>query len=115
MRTETQREKITPSSVIRALLSGNLLILLGVDRLLPYILVLFALGWINIFMNYRIEQVMAEAERNKATLENYRIYHAQKTYQFVKMGRISTVEDMLEQKGSKLSAPIKPAETITID
>ena len=32
-----------------------------------------------------------------------------------KMGRISTVEDMLEQKGSELSAPAKPAETIIID
>lgn len=115
MGTETQKEKITPSSVFRALLSGNLLILLGVDRLLPYILVLFALGWINIFMNYRIEQAMAEVEKNKVTLENYRIYHAQKTYQFVKMGRISTVEDMLEQGGSQLSAPVKPAETIIAD
>ena len=115
METDTQKEKITVEKIYKALLSGNLLILLGVDRLLPYILVLFALGWVNIFMNYRIEQVMAEAERNKATLENYRIYHAQKTYQFVKMGRISTVEDMLEQGGSQLSAPVKPAETIIAD
>lgn len=110
-----QKEKITIEELYKSLLSGNLLILLGVDRLLPYILVLFVLGWINIFMNYRIEQVMAEVEKNKVTLENYRIYHAQKTYQFVKMGRISTVEEMLEQKGSQLSAPVKPAETIITD
>jgi hypothetical protein len=31
------------------------------------------------------------------------------------MGRISTVEDMLEQGGSKLTAPAKPAETIIAD
>ena len=110
-----QKEKITIEELYKSLLSGNLLILLGVDRLLPYILVLFVLGWINIFMNYRIEQVMAEVEKNKVTLENYRIYHAQKTYQFVKMGRISTVEEMLEQKGSQLSAPVQPAETIITD
>ena len=115
MRTETQKEKITAEKVYKAMLSGNLMILLGVDRLLPHILVLFVLGWINIFMNYRIEQAMAEVEKNKVTLENYRIYHAQKTYQFVKMGRISTVEDMLEQGGSQLSAPVKPAETIIAD
>ena len=115
METDTQKEKITVEKIYKALLSGNLLILLGVDRLLTYILVLFALGWINIFMNYRIEQVMAEVEKNKITLENYRIYHAQKTYQFVKMGRISTVEDMLEQGGSQLTAPSKPAETIITD
>lgn len=115
MGMKRQKEKITIEELYKSLLSGNLLILLGVDRLLPYILVLFVLGWINIFMNYRIEQVMAEVEKNKVTLENYRIYHAQKTYQFVKMGRISTVEEMLEQKGSQLSAPVKPAETIITD
>lgn len=115
MGMETKKEKITIEELYKSLLSGNLLILLGVDRLLPYILVLFVLGWVNIFMNYRIEQVMVEVEKNKVTLENYRIYHAQKTYQFVKMGRISTVEEMLEQKGSQLGAPVKPAETIITD
>ena len=59
-----------------SILSGDILLLLRVDRLLPYILVLFALGWINIFLNYKIEQTMVEVERNKVILENYRIYHA---------------------------------------
>ena len=115
MGAEKHKDKITFSTISNALFSGELLILLGVDKYLPHILVLFALGWVNIFMNYKIEQAMAEVEKNKVTLENYRIYHAQKTYQFVKMGRISTVEDMLEQKGSELSAPVKPAETIITD
>ena len=57
MGTETQKEKITAEKAYKALLSGNLLILLGVDKLLPYILVLFALGWVNIFMNFKIEKL----------------------------------------------------------
>ena len=101
--------------MLKSILSGDIRLLMRVDRLLPYILVLFALGWINIFLNYKIEQVMVQVENNKEILENYKIYHAQKTYQFVKMGRISTVEDMLEQGGSKLTAPAKPAETIIAD
>ena len=96
MGTESNKEKLTAGTVLKSILSGDILLLMRVDRLLPYILVLFALGWINIFLNYKI-------------------YHAQKTYQFVKMGRISTVEDMLEQGGSKLTAPAKPAETIIAD
>ena len=108
MGAEKHKDKITFSTISNALFSGELLILLGVDKY-------FALGWVNIFMNYKIEQAMAEVEKNKVTLENYRIYHAQKTYQFVKMGRISTVEDMLEQGGSQLTAPSKPAETIITD
>ncbi len=106
--------KVTFKRVIESILSGDILLLLRVDRLLPYILVLFALGWINIFLNYKIERTLVEVENNKVLLENYKIYHAQKTYQFVKMGRISTIEDMLEKGGSKVGTPEKPAETITM-
>ena len=115
MGTKKDNERLSVSTVLKSILSGDILLLLRVDRLLPYILVLFVLGWINIFLNYRIEQVMVQVENNKTILEDYKIYHAQKTYQFVKMGRISTVEDMLEKGGSELSAPIKPAETIIVD
>ena len=106
--------KVTFKRVIESILSGDILLLLRVDRLLPYILVLFALGWINIFLNYKIERTLVEVENNKVLLENYKIYHAQKTYQFLKMGRISTIEDMLEKGGSKVGTPEKPAETITM-
>ena len=112
MGTDTKKEKLTAGTVLKSILSGDILLLLRVDRLLPYILVLFVLGWINIFLNYKIEQVMVQVEKNEEILEDYRIYHAQKTYQFVKMGRISTGEDMLTKGGSELSAPAKPAEII---
>jgi hypothetical protein len=115
MTKENNKERLTFGTVMKSILSGDILLLLRVDRLLPYILVLFALGWINIFLNYKIEQTMVEVERNKVILENYKIYHAQKTYEFVKMGRISTVESMLEKGGSKLTTPTKPAETIITD
>ena len=115
MTKENNKERLTFGTVMKSILSGDILLLLRVDRLLPYILVLFALGWINIFLNYKIEQTMVEVERNKVILENYKIYHAQKTYEFVKMGRISTVESMLEKGGLKLTTPTKPAETIITD
>ena len=115
MGTNKENERLTVSTVLKSILSGDILLLLRVDRLLPYILVLFVLGWINILLNYKIEQVMVQVENNKAILEDYKIYHAQKTYQFVKMGRISTVEDMLDKGGSEIGAPIKPAETIIVD
>jgi hypothetical protein len=115
MTKENNKERLTFGTVMKSILSGDILLLLRVDRLLPYILVLFALGWINIFLNYKIEQTMVEVERNKVILENYKIYHAQKTYEFVKMGRISTVESMLEKGGSKLTTPTQPAETIITD
>ena len=114
MKQEKNKERLSFGTVVKSILSGDILLLLRVDKLLPYILVLFALGWINIFLNYKIEQTMVEVERNKVLLENYKIYHAQKTYEFVRMGRISTVENMLEKGGSEVSTPTKPAETIIL-
>ena len=115
MNKDNRQEKLTFSTVLKSILSGDILLLLRVDRLLPYILFLFALGWINIFLNYMIEQTMVKVETNKVLLENYKIHHAQKTYEFVKLGRISTVEEMLEKAGSEVSSPEKPAETILAD
>lgn len=115
MSKENRQERLTAATVMKSILSGDILLLLRVDRLLPYILFLFILGWINIFLNYMIEQTMVKVESNKVLLENYKIYHAQKTYEFVKMGRISTVEEMLDKAGSEVSSPEKPAETIKID
>ena len=101
--------------LLKALINGDMLLLLRADRLLPYILYFFILGWFSIWISYKSEQTMTQVEKNKKELEALKIYHAQKTYQFVKMGRISTVEDMLEQGGSQLTAPSKPAETIITD
>ena len=115
MGTEKNNGKLTVSTVLKSILSGDILLLLRVDRLLPYILVLFVLGWINIFLNYKIEQTMVKVERNKVILEEYKIYHAQKTYEFVKLGRMSTVQKMLEEGGSEVTAPVKPAEIIKAD
>lgn len=115
MNKEGTQEKMTMKTVIRSILSGDILLLLRVDRLLPYIMFLFMLGLINIFLNYKIEQTMVKVEANKAILEDYKVYHAQKTYEFVKLGRISTVEKMLEEGGSRVAAPVKPAERINVE
>ncbi len=111
---EQRPDKLTVKTVFKSILNGDILLLLRVDRLLPYILVLFVMGWVNILLNYKIEQTMVKVESNKVILENYKIYHAQKTYEFVRSGRISTVEEMLEKGGSQVRTPVKPAETIIL-
>ena len=83
-----------------------------VDRLFPYILYAFVLGWLSIWMSYRMEQTMIIVERNRKELESLKIYHAQKTCEYVGFDRISTIETMLEEKGSEIKAPEKPADII---
>ncbi len=102
----------TVKNYLKSIISGNVLITLGVDRLFPYILYAFLLGWLSIWMSYRMEQTMTLAEKNRAELETLKIYHAQKTCEYVGLGRISTIETMLEEKGSEIKAPEKPADVI---
>ena len=91
---------------------GDLLTRLRVDRALPYILYLFFLGCISIWLSYHAEQTMLTVEKNNAKIRTLKIYHAQKTYELVGLDRIATVEKMLEDAGSKVKAPEKPADIL---
>jgi hypothetical protein len=51
-------------------------------------------------------------ERHKTTLETLKIYHGQKTCDIVSFDRISTVETMLEELGSDVRPPQKPADKL---
>ncbi len=100
------------TNVLKSIISGDILLRMRVDRLFPYILYLFLLGWLSIWMSYKMEQTMTEAERIGKELETIKIYHAQKTCEYVGLDRISTVEAMLEEKGSEVKAPQKPADRL---
>ena len=114
MAMDKKSGRASVATVIKSILSGDILILMRVDRLLPYILFLFVLGWVNIFLNYSIEQTMAKVEKNKKTLEYYKNDYANKTYEFVKAGNISNVKSMLEKGGSEVTTTEKPAEKIVL-
>lgn len=100
-------------SIVKSIISGDILLRLRVDKLFPYILYAFALGWVSILMSYKMEQTLGIVEKNKAELETLKIYHAQKTCEYVGLDRISTVEEMLRNAGSEVKAPEKPADMIT--
>ncbi len=99
-------------SWLKSIISGDILLRMRVDRLFPYILYAFLLGWLSIWMSYKMELTMTRAENNKKELEALKIYHAQKTCEYVGLDRISTIEAMLEEKGSTVKAPEKPADVI---
>lgn len=91
---------------------GNFLLRLRADKLFPYILVLFILGCMNIWLNYEVEQAALKVERNKKELETLKIYHSHLNGEIVELNRISTIEKMLEQMGSEVRIPDKPADRI---
>ena len=91
---------------------GNFLIRMRVHKLFPYILVLFIIGCANIWLSYEVEQAALRVEKNKKELETLKIYHSHLNGEIVELNRISTVETMLQQMGSEVRIPDKPADKI---
>lgn len=112
MKEEKNNNRASLGTVLRSMLSGDILILLRVDRLLPFIALCFILGWINIFLNYKIEQTMVQADKKEKILEDYKIRHAQKTYEYAKLSNSEEIDEGLERMGSDLKAPQKQAINI---
>ena len=91
---------------------GNFLLRLRVDKLFPYIFVLFILGCANIWLSYKVEQAALRVEKNKKELETLKIYHSHLTGEIVELNRISTIEGMLKDMGSEVKIPDKPVDRI---
>ena len=91
---------------------GTTLMKLGFHKMLPFFGYLFFLSMISIFLSYMTDQAMLKAEKSREELENTRIYHAQKTCEFVSLDRISTVEEKLKEMNSIVAPPEKPASVI---
>ena len=55
---------------------------------------------------------MTRVEDNRKVLADMEIYHAQKTVELAGLSRMSKVQAMLEESGSKLTMPEKPADRL---
>lgn len=97
---------------IKAMLMGQLLLKLKIERFFIHILYTFLMFWLAILCSMMVQNTLVEIEKNKAIISEMKIYHAQKTLQLVKMGRLETVEQQLSRRGSKVASPEKPAVTI---
>lgn len=95
-----------------AIARGDVLLKIGADRLFPYILYTFLLAVLSMWLSYKAEITMQKVERNKVRIENLKIDNVNKTCEIISLTRISTVESMLENAGSEVRAPQKPAYII---
>ena len=98
--------------ILNACLRGELLLWFRLDRYLPHVAYLCALGFLSIWVSYKIEMTMIKVEENKEKLETIIVHHAQKTCEAAGMDCRSTVEMMLQKMESDVKAPQKPAMII---
>ena len=95
-----------------ATLKGELLLRLHVSRYFIHIIYTFFLFWVSIWLSLRIEKTMTHVEENRKALADVEIYHAQKTVELASLSKMSRIRAMLEESGSKLTMPEKPADRI---
>lgn len=93
----------------RAILKGEFLLRLNVGRYFIHIVYTFFLIAMIIWISLMIESTMTKVERNKAVLRELEIVHTQKVFDVVKLTRRSSVNDMLQEMGSKVTEPVNPA------
>lgn len=93
----------------RAILKGEFLLRLDVGRYFIHIVYTFFLFAMIIWISLMIEGTMNKVERNKAVLRELEIVHTQKTFEVVSLTRRSSVNEMLEKMGSKVTEPQNPA------
>ena len=94
------------------LATGKILLKLGLDKLFPFILYTFFLAVVSIWLSYKAEITMQKVEDNKKKIENLKIENLDKTCSIMRLTKISTIEKMLEESGSAVKAPQKPAYRI---
>ena len=95
-----------------ATVKGELLLRLHICRYFIHIIYTFFLFWVSIWLSLKIEKTLTRVEDNRKELADLEIYHAQKTVELVSLNRMSRVQEMLEQKGSAVTMPEKPADRI---
>ena len=92
-----------------AILKGELLLRLRINRWFLHIAYTFFLFWMLIWTSLMIETTLNKVEKNKKVLRELEIIQSQKTYELVSLSRRSTVAEMLAAMGSRVGEPDRPA------
>lgn len=95
-----------------AIVEGKFLLRIQANRYFIHIIYTFFLFWVSIWLSLKIEKTLTRLEDNRKALADVEIYHAQKTVELAGLSRMSKVQRMLEESGSKLAMPAKPADSI---
>jgi len=99
-------------NVVMAILKGELLLRMRLDKYFIHIAYTFFLIWLIIMSSMMVQNTLAQVEKNRAKVNDLKIFHAQKTVKLVGLGRLNTVEDLLKEQGSEVGLPEKPADRL---
>ena len=99
-------------NTIMAILKGELLLRMRLDKYFIHIAYTFLLVWLIILYSMMVQNTLAKVESNRSAVNDLKIFHAQKTVKLVSLGRLQTVEKLLKEQGSEITLPEKPANKL---
>lgn len=97
---------------IIAIAKGQFLLRLKIDKYFLQIAYTFFLFAMFILFGLGVDVTLSKVEKNKKELQELEILQTQKRYELITLGRRSTVSRLLEECGSNVSEPQKPAATL---
>lgn len=100
------------SASVAAIFKGQFILKLRIDKYFLQIAWTFLLFALMILFSLGVDSTLSKVERNKKVLKELEILHTQKKYELITLNRRSTVSSLLEEKGSAVKEPEKPAITI---
>ena len=92
-----------------AIVKGQFLLRLNIDKYFLQIAWTFFLFAMFILFGLGVDVTLEKVEKNKKKLQDLEILYTQKRYEMITLNRRSTVSTLLEQNGSKVAEPEKPA------
>ena len=95
-----------------AILRGELLLRLNVNKYFPQIAYTFLLFALTILFSLMVDSTLGKVEQNKLTLQELERINSQRTFELITLNRRSTVSTLLEEKGSDVTEPVRPAKII---
>lgn len=115
--TELRKWKISDigtwiKNAVSATLRGEFLMRMHVNRYFAHIVYTFILFWVSIWLSLQVEKSLTKVEENNEALSNIEIIRSQKTIDLAGYSKMDKIQQMLEEKGSKLTMPEKPANRI---
>ena len=95
-----------------AILRGELLLRLNVNKYFPQIAYTFLLFALSILFSLMVDGTLGKVEQNKLTIQELERLNSQKTFELITLNRRSTVATLLEEQGSDVAEPVKPAQVL---
>lgn len=97
---------------LSAIVKGQFILRLKIDKYFLQIAWTFFLFAMLILFSFGVDVTLTKVENNKKELQELQILHTQKQYELIKINRRSNVAKLLEESGSMVQEPEKPAATL---